>query len=214
MVAQVSEPLALPPPPSTHHWFSGSGVVIEDGERRLVYVGGTLIGSFGPREWMKRNAILMGLLENDESIWIGKLCAAFGLSREGVRAMQKQLRTEGLAAVLARRPGGQGQAKVSTARRQRLEAMFEQGLSITEAKNKLGKIGRSTVGFIHKAWVSGRVQIGPVAPVAGPEAPPSLPLFAVPIEPPVMGAESIPAALESFASEAGETRAEATSANA
>ena len=57
MVAQVSEPLALLPPPSTHHWFSGSGVVIEDGERRLVYVGGTLIGSFGPREWMKRNAI-------------------------------------------------------------------------------------------------------------------------------------------------------------
>jgi hypothetical protein len=43
--------------------------------------------------------------------------------------------------------------------------------------------------------------------VAGPEAPPSLPLFAVPIEPPVMGAESIPAALESVASEASETPA-------
>jgi hypothetical protein len=212
MVAQVSEPLALPPPPSTHHWFSGSGVVIEDGDRRLVYVGGTLIGSFGPREWMKRNAILMGLLENDESVWIGKLCAAFGLSREGVRAMQKQLHAEGLAAVLARRPGGRGQDKVSPARRRRLEAMFEQGLSIVEAKNKLGKIGRSTVGFIHKAWVSGRTPLAPVptSPVA--EAPPTLPLLPVTTEPPTPQTESTPATIsaagKSVTSEASEPQAE------
>src|SRR5580704_3544681 len=106
MVAQVSEHLALPPPPSTHHWFSGTGVGVEDGDRRLVYVGGTLIGSFGSQERMKRNAILMGLLENDGSMWIGKFCGAFGLWREGLREMQKELRTEGVAAVLARKPGG------------------------------------------------------------------------------------------------------------
>src|SRR5260370_39232475 len=101
MVAQVSEPLALPPPPSTYHWFSGSGVVVEDGDRRLVYVGGTLIGSFGPREGMKRNGILMGPLENDQSIWVGKVCDAFGLSREGGSKMPEQRPTAGLEAGLA-----------------------------------------------------------------------------------------------------------------
>jgi hypothetical protein len=185
MVAQISEPLALPSPPSTHHWFSGTGVVVEDGDRRLVYVGGTLIGSFGPREWMKRNAILMGLLENDESIWIGKLCEAFGLSREGVRKMQKQLRTEGLEAVLARRPGGRGQAKVSAARSKRLEAMFEKGLSITEAQRKLGRIGRSTVGFIRAQWAARQAPVAspPPAPTAALGAPVSLPLLSVSTEP-------------------------------
>jgi len=184
MVAQVSELLALRPPPSTHHWFSGTGVVVEDGDRRLVYVGGTLIGSFGPQERMKRNAILMGLLENDESIWIGKLCAAFGLSREGVRAMQKQLRTEGLAAVLARRPGGRGEGKTSAARVRRLEAMFEEGLSIVDAQKKLGKIGRSTVGFVHKAWVDRRGTVVPAPATVSPEPEPSasLPLLPVAVE--------------------------------
>ncbi|MGP0034216.1 MAG: putative transposase [Solirubrobacteraceae bacterium] len=182
MVAQVSEPLALHLPPSTHHWFSGTGVVVEDGDRRLVYVGGTLIGSFGLRERMKRNAILMGLLENDESIWIGKLCAAFSLSREGLRAMQKQLRTEGLAAVLARRPGGRGEGKTSAARVRRLEAMFEEGLSIVDAQKKLGKIGRSTVGFIHKAWVDRGGAMVPATVSPEPEPSTSLPLLPVPVE--------------------------------
>jgi len=184
MVAQVSEHLALPPPPSTHHWFSGTGVVVEDGDRRLVYVGGTLIGSFGPKERMKRNAILLGLLENDESVWIGKLCVAFGLSREGVRAMQKQLHAEGLAAVLARKPGGRGEGKTSAGRVRRLEAMFEAGLSIAEAQKKLGKIGRSTVGFLHKAWVDrGRAVVAaPAAELPRLERVASLPLLPESIE--------------------------------
>jgi hypothetical protein len=200
MVAQVSEHLALHPPPSTHHWFSGTGVVVEDGDRRLVYVGGTLIGSFGPQERMKRNAILMGLLENDESIWIGKLCIAFGLSREGLRAMQKQLRTEGLAAVLARKPGGRGQGKTSAARRRRLEAMFDEGLTVAQAQKKLGRIGRSTVGFIRKAWGERRAAVAcaqvPEAPQAEPSA--SLPLLPRPVESSV---KESPTAKESIAHE-------------
>src|SRR5260370_3918634 len=78
---------------------------------------------------MKRNGILMGLLENDQSIWIGKLCDAFGLSREGVRKMQKQLRTAGLEAVLARRPGGRGQLEGGAAPTRGLEAVGGEGVT-------------------------------------------------------------------------------------
>jgi transposase len=194
MVAQFTEPLSLPALLSTHHWFSRWGVVVDEGDRRLVYVGGTLIGSFGLREWMKRNAILLGLLENDRSLHIGKLCEAFGLSREGLRKMQKQLRSEGLEAVLARRPGSRGQNKVSAPRRQRLEAMFEQGLSISEATKKLGKIGRSTVGFIHKAWVERGAADAPSQVQPPLDGPSSLPLLPASSEPPMTDTAPTPAA--------------------
>ena len=72
--------------------------------------------------------------------------------------------------------------------------MFDQGLSITEARNKLGKIGRSTVGFIHKEWVSSRSPIAVSTP-AVPEAQPSLPLVPVATEPPTPQPEATPATM-------------------
>ena len=75
----ASEDLSLTPPASTHHWFSRGGVVVETGEGREVFVGGTLIGRFGPRDRAKRNAILMGLC-GDPRIHLGKVSEAFGLS--------------------------------------------------------------------------------------------------------------------------------------
>lgn len=74
--------LAFPPPSCAYHWFSRGGCVLrgEDDERR-VFVGGTLIGTFGPRERPVRNALLIALSASPE-VHLGKLCEAFGVSDE------------------------------------------------------------------------------------------------------------------------------------
>lgn len=168
----ASEDLSLTPPASTHHWFSRGGVVVETGEGREVFVGGTLIGRFGPRDRAKRNAILMGLC-GDPRIHLGKVSEAFGMSSETVRLMRRQFETEGLEAVVGRRPGGREQAKVSAPMRGKLEKMFEAGLTIDQARKKLRgrKLGRSTVGFIRTAWAARRTAAKAPQPSASEAVP-------------------------------------------
>ena len=129
MNAPTSLMLPLAPPPSNHFWFSGVGCVVEEAEGyRHVFVGGTLIGSFGPKDRAARNALLMGLCE-EPTMHLTKLARAFGVAFESLRLMRAQCDEEGLEAVLARAPGRE--AKVSEAERVRLEAMFEQGASVS-----------------------------------------------------------------------------------
>ena len=107
--------------------------------------------------------------------------------RSDAPVYKKQLHREGLAAALARRPGGRGQGKVSEVRRRRLEAMFEQGMSVTEAAKKLGKIGRSTVGFIHKAWADRRREAVVESAEPTVDVTMSLPLLPVQVDTPTLG---------------------------
>lgn len=143
---------------STHEWFSGRGcVVVGSDGRRQVFVGGSLIGTFGARDRAMRNAILMGLYA-DPNVHYGRLAAAFGISSEALRQIRAQYETEGLGAVLARRPGG-SEGKVDGRLRKRLEKMFEEGVSVSEAHRRLkGKLGRSTIGFVRTAWGAGRAK--------------------------------------------------------
>lgn len=208
----TTEMLPLPPAPSTHRWFSSWGVVVEDGERRNVYVGGTLLGSFGPRERAMRNAILMGLC-TDPRIHLGKVSRAFGLSSEAVRQMRRLFEREGLEAVIARKPGGSEATKVTKAVRRRLETMFDAGLTVAQAQQKLrSKLGYSTIGFVRTEWaLARRAAAAPVAPseTPAPSAAESstLPLVAVqqPTEAPVEPQER---AAETTVEEATEAAAE------
>jgi hypothetical protein len=159
MSATTSEKLPLVLPESMHRWFSSRGCVVQDGECRRVYVGGTLIGSFGKRERSARNAILIGLC-SDPRVHLERLAPAFGITSEALRLMRRQYEREGLGAVLARKPGG-SEGKVTDRVRRRLERLFEEGLSVSAVHAKVrGKLGRSTVGFVRAAWAARVASLG------------------------------------------------------
>jgi transposase-like protein len=150
MLPQVAA--ALPP---DVHWFSPGGCVVEREDAVEVAVGGILVGSYRKDDVGARNAILVGLAA-DPKMHLGHLAQAFGLSEEMVRVVRRRHEREGLAAIVVRRPGrGGGVSKITPALRRRLEALFVQGKSVTEAHDLVaGKyaISRATVGLARKEW--------------------------------------------------------------
>jgi hypothetical protein len=88
-------------------WFSADGCVhwSGDGSSAEVFVAGTLIGKFMLRERGARNVLILGL-SDDPCMHLGHLARAFRVSDESLRLMRLQREEEGLAAVVARAPGG------------------------------------------------------------------------------------------------------------
>ena len=91
-------------------WFSADGCVhwSGDGSSAEVFVAGTLIGRFTLRERGARNVLLLGLSDGP-CMHLGHLARAFRVSDESLRLMRLQREAEGLAAVVARAPGGKEQ---------------------------------------------------------------------------------------------------------
>ncbi len=134
-------------------WFSERGCVVHEAEKVSVYVGGSLIGSYAPRDRGARNLILVGLA-SDERAHLGKMAAAFDVAPETLRSIRAQAKAEGLRAILERAPGGK-ESKVTPAIRRQLEKMFEEGLGITRAHARIAKrhdISRSLVAIQSRAW--------------------------------------------------------------
>lgn len=156
-------------------WFSSRGCVVHRGEERDVFVGGTLIGSFGVGDDGERNAILIGLMA-DEAVRVGKVAAAFGLVPETLRLLRKLHDEKGLGAVVARKRGG-SESKVTPKLRARMVSMFEAGLGASAVHLKLrGRLSRRTVAYAQAAW---RAQSTPPAPVAAVPVPAQI---AMPLE--------------------------------
>ena len=148
-------------------WFSSMGCVVERGEERDVFVGGTLIGSFRLGEDGERNAILIGLMA-DDAVRVGKVAAAFGLVPETLRILRKVHEEEGLAAVVARKRGG-SESKVTPRLRARMYAMFASGLGASAVHLKLrGKLSHRTVTYAQAAW---RAQTAPPEPAVVAQVP-------------------------------------------
>lgn len=160
MSASARMVLPLPSMSSPNvRWFSGRGCVVRTEEGSEVWVGGTLVGSFGPRDRGVRNALLVGLAE-DPKMHLGRLAEAFEVSDEGLRLLRRAYARGGLEAIVSRVPGG-SEAKVTASLRSRLEKLFERGMTVAAAHaavSRRGKIGRSTVGKVRKAWALGRAR--------------------------------------------------------
>ena len=142
-----------------------------DDGRFLVFIRGTLIGSFGPKDRGVRNAILIGLSE-DPQVHLGQLAKAFDISDGALRLMRGVYEKEGMAPLLTRAPGG-SETKVTVARRRRLEKLFDSGATISEAHAKAGKkhdISRATVGRIHLTWLARKKSIESHAQTDAPAA--------------------------------------------
>ncbi len=132
-------------------WFSSRGCVVHRGDERDVFVGGTLIGTFGIGDDGHRNAILIGLL-SDEAARVGRNAAAFDLVPETLRVLRRVHAEEGLGAVVARKRGG-SESKVTPKLRARINAMFEAGLGASAVRRKLrGRLSLRTVTYAQAAW--------------------------------------------------------------
>ena len=152
--------------PSTR-WFGARGCVVHEPERVSVFLGGSLIGSYEPRDRGTRNVILVGLA-GDDRVHLGKLATAFDVAPETLRLIRAQAKNEGLQAVLERAPGGKDR-KVTPAIRRRLETMFEAGLSIRRAHAQIAKrhdLSRTVVADARKQWHDAKAAPSSSEPVA------------------------------------------------
>ena len=120
-------------------WFSADGCVqwSSDGSSAEAFVAGTLIGRFTLRERGARNVLLLGLAD-DPCIHLGHLARAFRVSDESLRLMRLQRQEEGLAAVVARAPGGKEQKVQGDALRV-VERLFARGATLCEVQAALAK---------------------------------------------------------------------------
>jgi hypothetical protein len=131
-------------------WFSPTGCVEQREESFLVFVGGTLVGSFGGSDATMRN-VLAATLSRDPLVHLGRLARAFRISSERLRQLRRKMEEGGLAALTVSAKNGRP-AKVTPKIRAQLEAMFEAGLTIAQAHKKTRRLGKSTVGAVHTAW--------------------------------------------------------------
>ena len=141
-------------------WFSSNGSVEMHGDLSVIYVGGTLIGSFGPEERLARNVAMLGLAENP-GIKKEKLAPAFGISSEHLRRMRRKKEQDGLESVSCRGRGG-SEKKLSANQRKRLHGLFAEGTKVAEAHRRLGErcgVSYKTVWREHKAWAKDRTAI-------------------------------------------------------
>ena len=161
-------PLLLNLAPVSPHvrWFSFWGCVADCGDgRREVRIGGSLVGSFGVEELAARDMIIASL-GADANVHLGRLSEAFSLSSEAVRGIRRKYERDGIAGLWNRRPRGR-KSPLDAALIARLEGLFEDGLSIAQAQQKVStrqrKVSNATVGRVRKAWSDRRTVPGIVA---------------------------------------------------
>lgn len=145
--------LALVDPAPGTRWFDAKGSVVlgEDGIRR-VFVGGRLVGSFGPKDYAERNVMLIALSEEPKA-HLGHLAAAFGVSSETLRELRILVAKEGIGAATRRRRGGSEARVLSSRDRAKVMAAFEKGATVEGACAQIGRrASRATVGRLKKEW--------------------------------------------------------------
>jgi hypothetical protein len=151
----------LDPPDTTTRWFSHDGCVVPGPEVTEVFIGGLLVGRFGPREVGARNVLLVTLAQ-DRKLKKGKLAEAFGLRAERLRRLCRHVGAEGIDAIPVRARGGRV-SKVTAPLRRRLERLFEAGYNPHQAYRSLcpkrargGKpvlsLSYPTVRTVHARW--------------------------------------------------------------
>jgi hypothetical protein len=158
--------LPLEPVASNTRWFSTYGGVVRrpDGGSDVL-VGGTLVGSFAAGDFIARDVVIVAL-GSDPHVHLGALSEAFELSSEMVRQIRRRFESGGLDAIVNRRPTGHREP-LDDRQRARLRALFVQGVTIAQAREKVSTkrrpFSRATAGREHLAWVMSKEPVG-VAP--------------------------------------------------
>lgn len=136
-------------------YFSATGCVVEYPDRRDVFVGGSLIGSFVGGDRAMRNSLIVAAASG-EGVDLTKLAQAFGVVKETVRTVRLRFQEGGLAAIVE--PGKSGRRrKLTPELQQRVEKMFERGLTIDEVQARLRpRVSRAVIGRAHKRWADAK----------------------------------------------------------
>ena len=135
-------------------YFSATGCVVEYPDRRDVFVGGSLIGTFARGELGLRNMLLVAVTQSGE-VAHPKVGKAFGVSTETVRQVRIRFDEGGLEAITKDRRGRE--RKLTPKLVARLSKLFDSGLTIDEAHTRIGKrVSRAVVGRAHKRWVEAK----------------------------------------------------------
>jgi hypothetical protein len=149
-------------------WF-GPCACVEHGEdgRYRVFVGGRLIGEYGPQDRGIRNTLVLGL-SRERSFRKGKLAEAFGITDEHLRRIRRRYEAQGEAGIPRRGPGG-SKPKADAKTRERLFRRFEEGMDAGAAKKAEPQIGLScaTVRRMRRAWEASRSSGGAASEAVG-----------------------------------------------
>ena len=118
-------------------WFAIDACVVYSNEQAEVFVGNKLIGTFGPKDILVRNLLLVGL-SKETQFKKGKLAWAFRLTDQRLRSIRRIAEEKGVDAVPSRPRGGR-KIKVTDELRKRLCGLFDKGLNAQQAFFKVGK---------------------------------------------------------------------------
>jgi hypothetical protein len=154
--------------------FEPQGCVRAVGKIRQVFVRGVLVGQYDVSDKATRNVLVVELSQ-ERRVHLGQLARAFELGDEQVRQLRRRHEAKGLAAVMEIRRGGR-QAVVTPRLRKRLRELFDAGLSIEKAHEKIrGRVSRSVVARERKAWGEQQaVEPGPLPEVGAVPADPEV----------------------------------------
>jgi len=133
-------------------YFSSTGCVVEYADRRDVFVGGSLIGTFTPDDRATCNMLLVAAAKA-KGVRHGKLAEAFGLGVVTARNIRRRFEKGGLPAIVKRG----GKSKTTPKLVAQLDKLFDEGLTIDEAHRRIRKrVSRAVVGRVHKKWADAR----------------------------------------------------------
>jgi hypothetical protein len=158
---------------SETRWFSINSCAVYHGETCEVFVGGHLAGTFGPKDVLARNILLVGLAK-DRSFKKGALARAFKMSHERLRQIQLTVAQEGLSAIPAKPRGGRAR-KLNDDVVVQLERLFDRGLNAHQAFVKEGKkldLSYRSICRVHSAWKERRAEAATESPIALPSGGP------------------------------------------
>lgn len=134
-------------------WFSDRGSVVEDGDERLVFVGGSLIRKFDVRDSPARNVLLVNLLAN-KAQHIGRLARAVGMGESTLYSIRARYEREGLEAIVRVNKSPIYRPKLNARQRRNIEAMFDRGRGVADVLKHVEKnygSKRTTVYTIRRA---------------------------------------------------------------
>ncbi|MFQ5464057.1 MAG: putative transposase [Phycisphaerae bacterium] len=154
---------------SETRWFSIDSCAVYHGETCEVFVGGHLAGTFGPRDVLARNILLVGLAD-DRSFRKGALARAFKVSHERLRQIRLTVAREGLSAIPAKPRGGRAR-KLNDDVVVQLERLFDRGLNAHQAFVKEGKkldLSYRSICRVHSAWKERRAEAATESSIALP----------------------------------------------
>ena len=159
--------LALTDPAPGTKWFDAKSCVVlgEEGIRR-VFVGGRLVGLFGPKDYAERNVMLIAIAEEPKA-HLGRVADAFAVSTETLRELRVLVVREGIEAATRRKRGGSAGRGRTARDRAKVIAAFAAGATIEATWEQIRRrASRATVGRLKKEW-DARVVTLPAAKSVG-----------------------------------------------